>query len=49
MDNAGYVALGYALTGVSIGGYLLALLNRARHARASAKAVAASRLDRGIS
>lgn len=37
MDNVGYVAAGYLLTGAAIGGYLWSLLARARRARRTAE------------
>ena len=43
MSNASYVVAGYAATAVALGGYVAALLARARRARARATAVAERR------
>ena len=43
MSNAQYVVAGYAVTAVALGGYVAALLARARRAKARAAAIAARR------
>lgn len=42
-ENVGYVIAGYAITAISLGGYVLRLFARAREARRRADAVAARR------
>ena len=43
----GYVAAGYAITALALGGYVTSLLARARRARARAEAIAARRTPSG--
>lgn len=43
MDNLGYVAAGYALTVLILGGYAANLLYRSRRARERASAILAKR------
>lgn len=39
MDNGGFVAAAYVLTAVSLGGYVLMLVRRARRARGRVEAL----------
>jgi len=43
MHDVGFVVAGYVITALSLGGYVLALVARARRARLRAAAIAAGR------
>ena len=48
MGDIGFLAAGYALTALSLGGYVASLLLRARRARARAEAIARSRAPQRV-